>query len=751
VTQMGGAGLPDPTPQNAARRHAELCQVLAAHNYQYHVLDTPTISDAEYDRLMRELLALETAHPGLVTSSSPSQRVGDAPLAAFNTVTHARPMLSLNNVFDENEVRAFDKRVADTLREAGLLNDTGQVVYSAEYKFDGVAVSLRYENGQLVLAATRGDGRSGEDITANIRTLHSVPLTLPSGVPQVLEVRGEVLMYRKDFEQLNQSQHRRGDKLFVNPRNAAAGSLRQLDPRITAGRPLRFLPYGWGELRDDPVQSARFGEADGATISALPDGYVAMLNWFETLGFAPNPQRQRVAGVDGLLSFYAQAMAARAGLPYDIDGVVYKVDDLAAQAVLGYVARAPRFASAHKFPAQEEHTRLEAIEWQVGRTGAVTPVARLQPVFVGGVTVTNATLHNEDEIRRKGLWVGAQVVVRRAGDVIPEVVGVVPGAEAPGRDLTEQIDQAARTPTQCPACGSLVERLEGEAIARCTGGLICPAQRKQSLWHAASRKALDIEGLGEKLIDQLVDSARVHSLADIFTLRVEELAVYPRMGRKSAENLVAAIEQARRPALHRLIYALGIRHVGETTARALATHFGSLEALIAADEATLTAVPDVGPVVAASIVHFFQPAPPEAEAAMKPAETIGEAAETPVVSTLESGGSRAHHDNRAILAALLQAGVEPQPPEATVASDELPLAGRTLVLTGTLPNWSRDEATRHILAAGGKVSGSVSAKTAYVVAGDEAGSKLKRAEALGISVLDEAGLRALLGQASPEV
>lgn len=662
-----------------------LREAIAQHNFYYYVKDQPQVSDAGYDQLMVQLQALEQAHPDKITLDSPTQRVGAGPVAAFGSIRHAVAMLSLGNAFDPAEVLAFDKRVSDTLTAAGMLASDSTVEYLAEYKFDGLAISLRYEDGRLVQAATRGDGQTGEDVTSNIRTLRSLPLKLHGNYPDVLEVRGEVLMNRADFQRLNQVQQTRGEKIFVNPRNAAAGSLRQLDPRITANRPLRFFAYGWGEIS-----------------GVLPyQQHDQILNWLGELGLPISPMRQVVCGSQGLLSFYTDAGQQRPNLPFEIDGVVYKVNSLAAQEVLGFVARAPRFALAHKFAAQEETTRLMGIDVQVGRTGAITPVARLQPVFVGGVTVTNATLHNEDEIRRKDVRIGDTVIVRRAGDVIPEVVGPIIGLRPAGTQLYV-------TPSNCPECGSAVERLEDEAISRCTGGLFCPAQRKQSLVHAAGRKALDIEGLGEKLVDQLVDSGQVKSLADLFGLSIEVLASYPRMGRKSAENLVAALNAAREPELERLLYALGIRHVGETTARDLAMHFGSLQALMAADEASLLTVNEVGPAVAGSVVRFF---------------------------------SEPH--NREVLSALEQAGVRPLTSVKKITQG-LPLAGKTLVITGTLPTWSRDDATRHILAAGGKVSGSVSKKTAYVVAGTEAGSKLSKAQQLGVAVLDEDGLKALL-------
>ena len=658
------------------------------HNHSYYVLDAPSVPDAEYDALMRALQDLESAHPELITPESPTQRVGAAPLAAFGSVTHAVPMLSLGNAFEPEEVQAFDKRIADTLSAAGKLPAGQQVEYFCELKLDGLAISLRYEHGVLVQAATRGDGQTGEDVTANIRTIKSIPLKLkgePQDFPPVVEARGEVFMNLADFQSLNEMQRRRGDKVFVNPRNAAAGSLRQLDPRITAQRRLSFFAYGWGEIGD--VQRQTHSE---------------MLDWLASLGLPVNvKQHVQARGEAALLSYYTQVGERRSTLPYDIDGVVYKVNDLSAQRALGFVARAPRFAIAHKFPAQEATTTLLDIEVQVGRTGAITPVARLEPVFVGGVTVTNATLHNETEIQRKDVRIGDTVIVRRAGDVIPEVVGPV---------LERRPDEARSfvMPTACPVCGSAIEKLEDEAIARCTGGLFCGAQRKQSLVHAAGRKALDIEGLGDKLVEQLVDRGRIHSLADLFGLQALEVAGYDRMGGKSAENLIEAIHKAKNPSLGRLIFALGIRHVGETTARDLAIHFGSLESLMAADLDALLGAPDVGPAVAGSIKRFF---------------------------------SEPH--NIEIVRALAAQGVEPQPEAAARSSG---LSGKTFVLTGTMPVWSREEASAQIIAAGGKVSGSVSRKTSFVVAGEEAGSKLVKAQELGVPVIDEDGLRAMLAE-----
>ncbi len=694
---------------SAQEEVARLRTEIEQHNYRYYVQDDPAVSDAEYDALMRELVALETAHPELVTAESPTQRVGAAPLAAFGSVTHAVPMLSLGNAFEAEDVQDFDKRVTDTLRSAGLLGPVDETDYFCELKLDGLAISLRYEQGKLVQAATRGDGQTGEDVTANIRTIKAIPLQLKGAAPDVLEVRGEVLMNRAEFDRLNVAQGERGEKIFVNPRNAAAGSLRQLDPRITAQRPLRFFAYSWGEVHGLPrSQHEEYEEPAPGTrqTSTLPrDTHGAMLAWLAEMGLPVNVRfNRKVRGATGLLGFYEEVGKLRLSLPYDIDGVVYKVDALPAQKVLGFVARAPRFALAHKFPAEEATTELLDIEVQVGRTGAITPVARLKPVFVGGVTVTNATLHNEGEIRRKDVRKGDTVIVRRAGDVIPEVVGPVLAKRPPEVAAS---DIAWTYPTSCPVCGSAIERPEGEAIARCTGGLFCAAQRKQTLLHAAGRKALDIEGLGEKLVEQLVDKGRVKSLADIYRLTADELAGYDRMGAKSAENLVAAIDKARQPTLGRLLFALGIRHVGESTARDVARHFGDMDAIMDAGEDQLLSVTDVGPAVAASIHRFF-----------------------------------AEHHNREIIEALREQGVHPV---AEAAARGGILTGKTVVLTGTMPNWTRDDATRHILAAGGKVSGSVSKKTAYVVAGEEAGSKLTKARELGVPVLDEEGLKALLG------
>jgi DNA ligase (NAD+) len=664
-----------------AARARRLRAAIEEANHRYYVLDAPTISDAEYDRLFRELEALEREHPELATSDSPTRRVGAPPLPEFGTVRHRVPMLSLNNAFTDEEVAAFDRRVRQGL-------GAESVEYSCEPKFDGLAVSLAYEDGVFVQGATRGDGYEGEDVTPNLRTVRNLPLRLHSArPPRLLEVRGEVILFRKDFEALNARQRERGEKEFANPRNAAAGSLRQLDSRVTASRPLRLFAYG-------------VGETSGLRSPATQAG---LLDHLAELGLPVCAERRVVTGVDAMLAFYRELEARRARLPYEIDGVVYKVNRLAAQQDLGFVARAPRFALAHKFPAEEATTELLAIDVQVGRTGALTPVARLKPVFVGGATVTNATLHNEDEVHRKDVRVGDTVIVRRAGDVIPEVVGSVPGkrhASAP----------VFHMPRRCPICGSPVLRSPEEAIARCSGGLKCPAQRKGALLHFASRRAMDIEGLGEDLAEQLVDRGLVHSPADLYRLDAATLAGLERMGEKSAQNLLASLERSKHPTLARLIYALGIRNVGEATARDLARHFGSLDRLAAADETELQEVPDVGPVVAQSIAAFF-----------------------------------ARPDNRAMIDALRAAGMRWEEGAPAARAPRGRLSGKTFVLTGTLPTLSRDEATAMIEAAGGKVSGSVSRKTDYVVVGDDPGSKLAKAEALGIPLLDEDGLRNLVG------
>lgn len=665
-------------PRAAAERVRRLRAEIEKHNYQYYALDEPLITDAEYDRLLRELETLESRYPGLADADSPTQRVGAAPLAKFDSVAHRLPMLSLNNAFAADEVAAFDRRVREGL---GI----EEVEYAAEPKFDGLAVNLVYENGRFVSGATRGDGYTGEDVTANLRTVRTLPLVLAvAKAPALLEVRGEILMRRRDFEHLNRVQQEKAGKQFANPRNAAAGSLRQLDSRITAARHLYFVAYG-------------IGAAEGAP------GFRTQEQILEYLCAAHFPiarERAIVRGRDGLIAFYERIAAARAGLAYEIDGVVYKVNDLAAQERLGYVARAPRFAIAHKFPAEEATSEVLAIEVQVGRTGALTPVARLAPVGVGGVTVTNATLHNEDEIERKDIRIGDTVVVRRAGDVIPEVVRVV-------MEKRPQTVRRFKMPERCPVCGSAVRRLEGEAATRCTAGLYCGAQRKQALIHFASRRAMDIDGLGEKLVDQLVDAGIVKTPADLYHLDAGTLAALDRMAEKSAANVIAAIDKSKHTTLARFIYALGIRNVGESTARDLGRAFGSIEALAAADTKALESVSDVGPVVAQSIAGFF-----------------AEAHNREVIERLAAAGVRA---------------VAEAPPREGTA-----LAGRTFVLTGTLAGMSREEATARIAQRGGRVSGSVSKKTDFVVAGADPGSKLERARSLGVRVLDEAELQKLL-------
>ncbi|MEM9529637.1 MAG: NAD-dependent DNA ligase LigA [Pseudomonadota bacterium] len=653
---------------------------LAQYSHEYHVLDQPSVPDAEYDRLLRELEALEAAHPDLITSDSPTQRVGGEPLDTFASVAHEVPMLSLGNAFADQEVEDFDQRVRQRL-DRDL-----PVHYVAEPKLDGVALSLLYLDGVLTRGATRGDGSTGEDVTHNARTIQSVPLRLRGDPPPVLEVRGEVYISKADFARYNVQAEQSGVKAFVNPRNAAAGSLRQLDPKLTALRPLSFYAYASGQVTPD----------------ALPETHFAFITLLREWGFPVSPQIERVEGPQGCLAYYREIGEQRDALPYEIDGVVYKVDEYRLQRDLGFVSKAPRWALAHKFPAQEELTRVEAVDVQVGRTGAVTPVARLEPVFVGGVTVTNATLHNEDEVRRKDVRPGDTVVVRRAGDVIPEVVSVVLERRPDGTEPFEM-------PSLCPECGSAVRRVEGEAVSRCTGGLTCPAQRREAIIHFASRKALDIEGLGSKLVDLLVSEELVKDPADIFHLTPEQLAALPRLAEKSAAKLVDSIAQSRATTLPRLLFGLGIREVGESTAASLARFFGSLDALMAADTDMLAQVPDVGPVVANHIALFF-----------------------------------AEEKNLTVIAALRAAGVRwpEQAPQQNPA--EGPLSGQTYVLTGTLSSMPRSVAKGHLEALGAKVSGSVSKKTSAVVAGDNAGSKLTKAQDLDVPVLDEDALQSLL-------
>lgn len=667
-------------PRSAAARVRELRKQIEHHNYRYYVLDDPEISDAEYDRLMQELKALEAQHPDLITPDSPTQRVGAAPVSELEEVVHTTPMLSLENAFDEEDVIAFDRRIRERL-------ETEQPIeYAAEPKLDGLAVSFRYERGRLVLAATRGDGTRGENVTHNVRTIKAVPIELRGKPPELLEVRGEVFMPIAGFKAMNERALAKGERTFVNPRNAAAGSLRQLDPRLAATRPFDVFFYAIGETR-------------GWT---LPARHTEALEQLREWGLKISPLIRTVQGASGCLEYYRDMAARRATLPYEIDGVVYKVNRYVQQRELGYVARAPRWAIAHKFPAHEEHTIVRGVEFQVGRTGALTPVARLEPVFVGGVTVSNATLHNMDEVRRKDVRIGDTVVIRRAGDVIPEVVKVIVDRRPKNAKVVE-------LPAHCPVCGADVEREEGEAVARCTGGLFCPAQRKESLRHFASRRALDIDGLGSKIIDQLVERGMVQSPADLYALTEEQFASLERMGEKSAANLVASLERSKSTTLPRFLYALGIRDVGEATAAALAEHFGSLESLQEATEEEIQQTPDVGPVVAAHVRHFFD-----------------------------------QEHNRDVIAALRAHGVHWPAMKRKRANGEGPLAGKTFVLTGTLDAMSRDEASERIAALGGTVSGSVSKKTSYVVVGAEPGSKLKKAQELGVELLDEQGFLALL-------
>lgn len=705
---------------NLATDAADLRARLNRAAHQYYTLDAPEIPDAEYDRLFQELQALEAAHPELATPDSPTRRVGGAILDSLQPVRHVVPMLSIRTETDTTPrgAEVFDQRVRDYLAseqrrtqlkptderyraeplgpEAQAILAGAPVAYVAEPKFDGLAINLRYEDGVLVQAATRGDGETGEDVTQNIRTVRQIPLRLNGKAPPVLEVRGEVYMRRDDFEALNERMRQKmaaGDKAartFVNPRNTAAGAVRQLDPALTAERPLSFFAYGLGELTP-PAQG-------GPDFASHWQVLQAMKSW----GFPVSSLARRAQGASDLIAFHADIAARRDGLPFDIDGVVYKVDSLALQRELGFVTREPRWAVAHKYPAQEQLTTVQAIDVQVGRTGKLTPVAKLAPVFVGGVTVTNATLHNELEARRKDVRVGDTVIVRRAGDVIPEVVAVLPDKRQAGAPEFTM-------PAHCPVCGSDVVREEGEADHRCTGGLFCAAQRKQALLHFASRKALDIEGLGEKLVDQLVDGNVVKTLPDLYRMGFVSLAALDRMAEKSAQNLLDALEKSKQTTLARFLYALGIRHVGESTAKDLARHFGKLDAVLDASTDQLLQVPDVGPVVAESIHTFF----------------------------------RQPH-NREVVEQLRAVGVhwpEGEPAPAAL----LALAGKTFVLTGTLPTLSRDDAKAMLEAAGAKVAGSVSKKTSYVVAGEEAGSKLDKARELGVPVIDEGGMRALLG------
>lgn len=659
---------------------------LNQYNHEYYVLDAPSVPDAEYDRLFKALQHLEAQHPELITPDSPTLRVGGAALPAFRQLRHAIPMLSLNNGFVDEDVVAFVRRV-----EEGLQSELGkipEIVYAADLKFDGLAISLLYRDGILVQAATRGDGSVGEDVTENVRTIRAIPLRLLGDqIPTLLEVRGEVLMYKQDFANLNNRQRQQELKEFANPRNAAAGSLRQLDAKITAQRNLRFFAYGMAQYEGS---------------EPAPETHTQLLSWYSRFGIPVCKEQALATSAEGLLNFYRDIEHKREQLPYEIDGVVYKVNSFAQQQQLGFVSRAPRFAMAHKFPAQEQLTTLLDIEVQVGRTGAITPVARLAPVQVGGVIVTNATLHNEDEIRRKDIWIGDQVIVRRAGDVIPEVVAVVP-------DQRPADARRFEMPTVCPECGSPIVKLEDEAIARCSAGWIkCKAQRKGGLWHFASRKAMNIDGLGEQLLDQLVDKNIITTAADLYKLGFGKLAILDRMAEKSASNIVAAIETSKQTTLPRFIYALGIRHVGESTAKDLARSFGDIHPLMEAGEERLLQVNDVGPVVAKSIITFFS---------------------DPL--------------NREVVEQLIAAGVH-WTTTVGESHDAAIFSGKTFVLTGTLPTMSREQAAALIEAAGGKVQSSVSKKTSMVVAGADAGSKLTKAQELGVPVISEADLQKML-------
>ncbi len=658
----------------------ELRKQIGYHSYRYYALDNPEITDAEYDRLMRRLQELEAQYPESITPDSPTQRVGSAPLTAFQTVVHEMPMLSLDNAFSDEELLAFNQRILDRLKISG------DIEYACELKLDGIAVSLLYRDGVLVRGATRGDGTNGEDITQNVRTINSIPLRLQGeGYPTLLEVRGEIYMPKAGFNALNDKARAAGEKLFVNPRNAAAGALRQLDSKVTASRPLEMCAYSVGWV-------------DGGS---LPDTHSGILSALKTWGFLTNRETAVAASIQQAMEYYRRIGEKRDSLAYDIDGIVFKVNSRNLQDQLGFISRAPRWAIAYKFPAQEESTTLLEVEFQVGRTGAVTPVARLQPVFVGGVTVSNATLHNRDEIQRLGLKVGDTVIVRRAGDVIPQIVQVI--------DAKRPVDAREIVfPEFCPVCNSPVETVADEAVARCSGGLVCAAQRKEAIKHFAARKAMNVEGLGDKLVEQLVDLGLVNTLADIYNLSREQLAGLDRMGEKSADNILLALENTKKTTLAKFIFALGIREVGEATARNFANYFGSFEALAAADEESLQKVPDVGPVVAHFVAEFFS-----------------------------------QESNREAVDKLRAAGIYWDNIEVASA-EALPLNGLTYVLTGTLEALSRDDAKAHLLALGAKVAGSVSAKTDYVVAGPGAGSKLAKAEELGLKVMDEAVLLELL-------
>jgi len=689
-----------PQDKEPARREAEteaeaLRTSIEEHNYRYYVLDNPSVPDAEYDRKMQRLRTIEAEYPELVSPGSPTQRVGATPSNAFATVNHRIPMLSLDNAFEDQDLLDFDRRIKDRLKRTELAdaNTSVEITYCCEPKLDGIAISLTYENGLLVRGLTRGDGSTGEDITSNVKTVANIPLRLRGqGFPAILEVRGEIYLPRKAFETFNQAALAKGEKLFVNPRNAAAGSLRQLDPQVTATRALEMCCYSVGYVEQ--------GE--------LPGSHYDILNALKSWGLRINPLTEVVQGAQACLDYHRRTLASRNSLLYDIDGVVFKVNDLALQEILGFVSRAPRWAIAHKFPAQEEMTILESVDFQVGRTGAVTPVARLKPVFVGGVTVSNATLHNMDEIRRLGLHVGDTVVIHRAGDVIPKVVSVV-------ADKRPVSAEEICLPQQCPVCGSDIIQLESEVVARCSGGLYCAAQRKEAIKHFASRKALDIEGLGDKLVDILVEKELVLSPAGLFSLKAPDIASLNRMGPKSAENLIQALDKARQTTLPKFIYALGIREVGEATAKTLSHHFGSLDKLRQASLEDLEAVPDVGPISAGHIKSFFE-----------------------------------QEHNLETIEALIAAGMHW---DDIVVQDKgnLPLIGQTAVVTGTLSTLTRDEAKSLLESLGAKAAGSVSSKTNFLVAGEKAGSKLSQAEKLGVTIYNETQFLEFIARKSPAI
>ncbi len=688
-------------PADVLTRIQQLREQLNAYSHQYYVLDAPTVPDAEYDRLFRELQSLEAEHPDAISNDSPTQKVGAEPLASFSQVTHERSMLSLDNAMNQNELIDFERKVRARLKTGSDLDLSQTLEYACEPKLDGLAVSLLYENGQLTQAATRGDGTTGENITLNVRTIKNVPLSLRgslanSDYPERIEVRGEIYIPKAGFEKLNQAARANGAKVFANPRNAAAGSLRQLDSRITAQRPLEFCAYSIGVVSDE---------------FELPKTHSEILNCIKHWGLKINSDMAVVQGIDACVAYFTQMGEKRDALDYDIDGIVFKINDLGLQERLGFVARAPRWAIAAKFPAQEEITTLEGVDFQVGRTGALTPVARLKAVHVAGVMVSNATLHNMDEVARLGVKIGDEVIIRRAGDVIPQVVAVV-------LDRRPNTVRDIVLPQTCPVCGSNVERIETEAVARCSGGLYCGAQRKEAIKHFASRKALDIDGLGNKLVEQLVDAGLINSFDDLFHLQLDEVASLERMAKKSAQNLLNSLEKAKNTTLGRFLYALGIREVGVTTAQNLADHFGFLERIEQADEASLLAVPDIGEIVAKHILAFFN-----------------------------------EEHNKIIIEQLRKVGVNWQESEPVSADQQadLPLAGKVFVITGTLSEMGRDDAKQHLQALGAKVTGSVSAKTDCLLAGEKAGSKLTKAQSLGIDILDEAGFIEMLKQYLVEV